>query len=322
MAQAILAQVAIFAQVRSVATAVTEPTAQVTMEVAAGLPEATSAGAAGTTASGAARRRRAQRQRQSAKQVGWLLNMVQGSRSHHTAVPPFMSDIVAEVTSLRALAGRHTALLEVAAAVQVQVSTLLARMDDMQAQVTNIAHLVVAEPGCDADVKEQCKQEGVAGISSESQAAGMASAVGFEEASDRPGGQVELDETNQYLTKPEGQCLAKAETFSEIVAKDQDVGYKTNETKELLTNDQDVKYKTNESDGLDKFSDELSSDRPGVQVELDGTNEYLTKPDGQYIAKAETYPEIITKDQDVRYKTHESKGFGHRHQGECEVQVR
>merc|ERR1719429_1065165 len=53
--------------------------------------------------------------------------------------------------------------------------------------------------------------------------------------------------------------------------------------------DQDVKYKTKESKSLDKSSAELSSDRTGVQAELDAVSEYLTKIEGECIAKAETY---------------------------------
>merc|ERR1712027_241783 len=52
---------------------------------------------------------------------------------------------------------------------------------------------------------------------------------------------------------------------------------------------QDAKYKEQESSELDKTSGELSSDRAGVQDELDAVQEYLTKIEGQCIAKAETY---------------------------------
>merc|ERR1711879_838124 len=45
---------------------------------------------------------------------------------------------------------------------------------------------------------------------------------------------------------------------------------------EKTTKDQDVAYKTKESTGLDKAVAELSSDRSGVQAELDAVNEYLT----------------------------------------------
>jgi len=58
---------------------------------------------------------------------------------------------------------------------------------------------------------------------------------------------------------------------------------------EKTTKDQDVKYKVQESSDLDKTAGELSSDRAGVQAELDAVQEYLTKIEGQCIAKAETY---------------------------------
>merc|ERR1712051_280270 len=58
---------------------------------------------------------------------------------------------------------------------------------------------------------------------------------------------------------------------------------------EKTTKEQDVKYKVKESKQLDKTSAELSGDRSGVQAELDAVQEYLTKIEGQCIAKAETY---------------------------------
>merc|ERR1719458_2367930 len=58
---------------------------------------------------------------------------------------------------------------------------------------------------------------------------------------------------------------------------------------EKTAKDQDVKYKVKESKGLDKTSAELASDRTGVQAELDAVSEYLTKIEGECIAKAETY---------------------------------
>merc|ERR1712014_17603 len=58
---------------------------------------------------------------------------------------------------------------------------------------------------------------------------------------------------------------------------------------EKTTKDQDVKYKVQESSDLDKTAGELGDDRAGVQAELDAVQEYLTKIEGQCIAKAETY---------------------------------
>jgi len=55
------------------------------------------------------------------------------------------------------------------------------------------------------------------------------------------------------------------------------------------TKDQSVKYKTQESKALDKTSAELTSDRSGVQAELDAVAEYLSKIESECIAKAESY---------------------------------
>ena len=53
--------------------------------------------------------------------------------------------------------------------------------------------------------------------------------------------------------------------------------------------DQSVKYKTQESKALDKTAAELTSDRSGVQAELDAVAEYLSKIESECIAKAESY---------------------------------
>jgi len=53
--------------------------------------------------------------------------------------------------------------------------------------------------------------------------------------------------------------------------------------------DQDVKYKTKEATGLDKAVAESSSDREGVQAELDAVMEYFGKIKDKCIAKPETY---------------------------------
>jgi predicted nucleic acid-binding Zn-ribbon protein len=54
---------------------------------------------------------------------------------------------------------------------------------------------------------------------------------------------------------------------------------------------QDVKYKTKEAASLDKSTAEVSSDREGVQSELDALLEYLAKLNKMCIAKAEPYAE-------------------------------
>merc|ERR1719414_2591162 len=60
---------------------------------------------------------------------------------------------------------------------------------------------------------------------------------------------------------------------------------------EKTTKDQDVAYKTKESTGLDKAVAELSSDRKGVQTELDAVNEYLSSLHKECDEVAETYAE-------------------------------
>merc|ERR1719355_76583 len=57
------------------------------------------------------------------------------------------------------------------------------------------------------------------------------------------------------------------------------------------TKDQDVKYKTKEAKGLDKAVAEHSSDRAGLQTELDAVLEYQEKIDKMCIAKPESYEE-------------------------------
>jgi len=69
----------------------------------------------------------------------------------------------------------------------------------------------------------------------------------------------------------------------------------TKQTKEnavaKVTKEQDVKYKTKEAAGLDKSAGELSSDREGVQTELDATLEYLAGLAKKCTYKVETYAE-------------------------------
>lgn len=60
---------------------------------------------------------------------------------------------------------------------------------------------------------------------------------------------------------------------------------------EKTSKGKDVEYKTKESVNLDKTVAELSSDRAGVQAELDAVLEYLAKLQERCIAKAETYSE-------------------------------
>merc|ERR1719201_2735465 len=57
------------------------------------------------------------------------------------------------------------------------------------------------------------------------------------------------------------------------------------------TKEQDVKYKTKESKALAKSAAELTSDREGLQTELDAVLDYWAKITEQCIAKAEPYEE-------------------------------
>jgi len=58
-----------------------------------------------------------------------------------------------------------------------------------------------------------------------------------------------------------------------------------------VTKEQDVKYKTKESKALDKATAEDTSDRDGLQTELDAVNEYYDSLKEQCIAKVEPYEE-------------------------------
>jgi hypothetical protein len=60
---------------------------------------------------------------------------------------------------------------------------------------------------------------------------------------------------------------------------------------EKVTKDKDEHYKTKEYVGLDKAIAQASSDRTGVQTELDAVLEYLQKLDDMCIAKPDTYAE-------------------------------
>merc|ERR1712048_235145 len=57
------------------------------------------------------------------------------------------------------------------------------------------------------------------------------------------------------------------------------------------TKEQDVKYKTKEAAALDKAVQELTTDRSGVQEELDATLQYLKSLDEKCTYKVESYAE-------------------------------
>jgi chromosome segregation ATPase len=61
------------------------------------------------------------------------------------------------------------------------------------------------------------------------------------------------------------------------------------------TKEQDVKYKTEEFTRLDKAVADATSEREGVQTELDAVLEYLEKLKEQCVAKAETYEERVRR---------------------------
>merc|ERR1712079_637752 len=64
---------------------------------------------------------------------------------------------------------------------------------------------------------------------------------------------------------------------------------------EKVTKEQDIKYKNEEATGLDKATAEASSDKSGVQEELDAVLEYLKGIEDRCIAKPETYEERVRR---------------------------
>jgi len=64
---------------------------------------------------------------------------------------------------------------------------------------------------------------------------------------------------------------------------------------EKVTKEQDIKYKTEESTGLDKATAEATSDKAGVQEELDAVLEYLKGIEDRCIAKPESYEERVAR---------------------------
>jgi peptidoglycan hydrolase CwlO-like protein len=88
--------------------------------------------------------------------------------------------------------------------------------------------------------------------------------------------------------------LSKALTETVATEENAVAAYET-ETKEneisKASKEQDVKYKSEEATSLDKAVAEATSDRSGVQAELDAVNEYLSKLEGMCIEKAEPFAE-------------------------------
>merc|ERR1712226_510397 len=100
------------------------------------------------------------------------------------------------------------------------------------------------------------------------------------------------------------QALAEFISVEETAAATYDKETKENEI-EKTTKDQDVKYKKKEATDLDKAIAEASSDRAGVQTELDAVNEYLKSLAAQCITtggelgteghNAETYEQRVAR---------------------------
>merc|ERR1712203_1206291 len=64
---------------------------------------------------------------------------------------------------------------------------------------------------------------------------------------------------------------------------------------EKTTKEQDIKYKSEEATALEKATAEATSDRTGVQEELDAVLEYLKGIEDRCIAKPETYEERVRR---------------------------
>jgi len=88
--------------------------------------------------------------------------------------------------------------------------------------------------------------------------------------------------------------LAEMTAAEETAANEYDKTSKENAIAKA-TKEQDAKYKTKEHKGLDKETAEATSDRSGVQTELDAVNEYYSGIKERCIAKAETYEERVKR---------------------------
>merc|ERR1719386_26069 len=88
--------------------------------------------------------------------------------------------------------------------------------------------------------------------------------------------------------------LAEMTATEETAAKEYDLFSKESAITKA-TKEQDAKYKSKEAKGLDKDTAEATSDRAGVQTELDAVNEYYSGIKERCIAKAETYEERVKR---------------------------
>jgi len=116
---------------------------------------------------------------------------------------------------------------------------------------------------------EYYSQGGKAHVAAEGAAGGIISLLEVVEA--------DFSKNLAQITSDEEAAVAAYETAS-----------KENQI-DKTTKQQDIAYKNGESKQLDKTSSELTSDQSGVQAQLDAVQEYLTKVEGQCVAKAETY---------------------------------
>jgi len=82
--------------------------------------------------------------------------------------------------------------------------------------------------------------------------------------------------------------LAQITSDEELAASEYEQVSKDNQV-ERTAKTQDVKYKVKEFKRLDKFTNELTADRTGVQAELDAVNEYLAKIHSECDEKVESY---------------------------------
>jgi len=89
---------------------------------------------------------------------------------------------------------------------------------------------------------------------------------------------------------------AEIASAEETAAADHERETKENDV-ERVAKEKDVEYKGKESASLDKTVSEVTSDRSGVQAELDAVAEYLSKIEEQCIAKAESYADRTARRQ-------------------------
>merc|ERR1712113_111992 len=88
--------------------------------------------------------------------------------------------------------------------------------------------------------------------------------------------------------------LAEVIATEEMAAADYDKETKENAI-DKAAKEQDVKYRTKEASGLDAAIAEATTDREGVQAELDPVLKYLATLEDRCIAKAETYEDRKAK---------------------------